>query len=106
VSSCPNGSGPLFEWSDESGQVITPGIDARVYPNPSTGKVYVEFSEAPALALITVRDILGYIMTENVISGDRIVELDLDNITTQQILFVTIAIVDQPLQTLKLLLVD
>jgi Metallo-peptidase family M12 len=106
VSSCADGSGPLFEWSDESGQVIDPGIDAHVYPNPSTGKGYVEFTQAPTYAKITVRDILGRIMTQKQAWRKNIVELDLSNIAREQILFVTIEVDGLPLRTIKLMLVE
>lgn len=56
--------------------------DLRVYPNPSTGKVFVEFAEAPAAgANIEVYSPLGAkLAVIDHWTGDRLVELDFSSL--------------------------
>ena len=108
VSSCsPSGSEAApGNWTDEVQTFNDPDMDVRLYPNPTTGNAYIEFSEAPEEGHITVRDILGRTITQQTVWGDRIVEIDIANSSAQQILFVTVEVEGKPLRTLKLIIVE
>jgi len=93
-------------WTDEIQTFNDPDMDLRLYPNPSSGTAYIEFASPPEQARITVRDILGRLVDQQSVWGTQVVELNLSNTSAQQILFVTVEVKDQPIRTLKLLLID
>ena len=78
------------KWSDEIYTFNDADMDLCLYPNPSSGKAYIEFTDVPDKAQITVRDILGRTILKRVVLGGKVEEFDLSNFRTQQILLVTI----------------
>jgi predicted outer membrane repeat protein len=106
VSSCAGSSAPLGDWSDEVQTFDDGDLDVRLYPNPSTGIAYIEFTSEPGQGYVTVRDILGRSITQKEVWGDKIVEIDLRQYAAQQILFVTVEIEGKLLRTMKLIIVE